>query len=95
MCLSKVTVYPSVNEIIKYRIQYLQWELKMVSLLKKLKAGMTACPFPVTLTISSSLSRTCTLMNTSGLEVCTCTVAICDALTFTEYLKRKKKNIAI
>lgn len=52
---------------------------------------MTAWPLPVTLTISSSLSRTCSLMNTSDLEVCTCTVAICDAVTFTEYLKRKKK----
>lgn len=79
---------------IKYRIQYLQWELKSVSLLKKLKAGMTAWPFPVTLTISSSLSRTCSLMKTSDLEVCTCTVAICGAETFTEYLKRKTKMIA-
>jgi len=79
----------------KYRVQYLQWELKSVSLLKKLKAGMTAWPFPVALTIFSSLSRICSSMNTSDLEVCTCTVAICDAVAFTEYLKRKKKITAI
>lgn len=64
----------------------LHWELTVFSFPKMLIAGIKAWPFPVELTIVSSFSRICSLMNASGLEVRTCTVTGCGKATLTEYL---------
>lgn len=70
----------------KFKKPHLHWELTTFSLPKKLIAGIIAWPFPMELTIVSSFSKTCSLMNASDLDVRTCTVTGCGEATLTEYL---------
>lgn len=74
-------------------IEYWHRLLKGLSEDMKWNAGMITWPFPVELAVSSSESRTCSLIIVSDLEVCTCTVAISGIVTFTKYLKGEKIKI--